>query len=213
MSNKLRVLIADDHFIVREGLKQIIKTIPDLILAGEADNGEKVLEIVERENIDLVLLDIHMPGKSGLDVLKELRQKRPKLPVLVISVYEEDLYAIRALKAGASGYLTKASAPDELALAIDKAKSGGRYVSQELAEKLALNLGFDDGKLAHEKLSKREIEVFTLIANGRSLTEIATELNLSIATISTHRAHVLEKMNLGNNVEIARYAVKYGLID
>ncbi|MCL7453279.1 MAG: response regulator transcription factor [Anaerolineae bacterium] len=209
----IRVLIADDHAVVRQGLKQILGDTPEMLLAGEATNGQEVLDRVRAETWDVVVLDISMPDRSGLDILKQLRSERPKLPVLVLSMYSEDQYALRVLKAGASGYLTKDSAADELVKAIRKVVSGGRYVSSFLAEKLALEIGADSNKLPHETLSDREFQVLRLIAAGNSVTEIAAELYLSPKTVSTYRARLLQKMNLTTNAELIHYAIRNHLID
>ena len=209
----IRALIADDHAVVRQGLKQILGNIPEITVAGEAISGQEVLDKVRAEAWDVVVLDISMPDRSGLDVLKQLRSERPKLPVLVLSMHSEDQYAVRVLKAGASGYLTKDSAPDELVKAIRKVVSGGRYVGSCLAERLAFEIGADSSKLPHETLSDREFQVLRLIAAGKSVTEIAAELYLSVKTVSTYRARMLEKMNLGTTAELMHYAMQNHLID
>jgi len=209
----IRALIADDHAVVRQGLKQILGDTPEMVVAGEATNGQEVLDKVRAETWDVVVLDISLPDRSGLDILKQLRSERPKLPVLVLSMHSEDQYAMRVLKAGASGYLTKDSAPDELVKAIRKVVSGGRYVSSFLAEKLAFEIGTDSSRLPHETLSDREFQVLRLIAAGKSVTEIAAELYLSVKTVSTYRARLLEKMNLGTNAELMHYAMQNHLID
>lgn len=209
----MRVLIADDHAVVRQGLKQILGDTPEMLVAGEATNGQEVLDKVRAETWDVVVLDISMPDRSGLDILKQLRSERPKLPVLVLSMYSEDQYALRVLKAGASGYLTKDSAADELVKAIRKVVSGGRYVSPLLAEKLAFEIGGDSSRLPHESLSDREFQVLRLIAAGKSVKEIAAELGLSVKTVSTYRARMLEKMKLGTTAELIHYAIQNRLID
>jgi two-component system invasion response regulator UvrY len=209
----IRALIADDHAVVRQGLKQILGDTPEMVVAGEATTGQEVLDKIRAETWDVVVLDISMPDRSGLDVLKQLRSERPKLPVLVLSMHSEDQYAVRVLKAGASGYLTKDSAPDELVKAIRKVVSGGRYVSSFLAEKLAFEIGTDSSRLPHETLSDREFQVLRLIAAGESVTEIAAELCLSVKTVSTYRARMLEKMNLTTNAELMHYAMQNHLID
>ena len=209
----IRVLIADDHAVVRQGLKQILGDTPEMLVAGEATNGQEVLDRVRAEAWDVVVLDISMPDRSGLDILKQLRSERPKLPVLVLSMYSEDQYATRVLKAGASGYLTKDSAADELVKAIRKVVSGGRYVSPFLAEKLAFEMGGDSSRLPHETLSDREFQVLRLIAAGKSVKEIGAELSLSVKTVSTYRARLLEKMKLGTTAELMHYAMQNRLID
>jgi DNA-binding NarL/FixJ family response regulator len=208
----IKILIADDHAIVREGLKQIVGETSDLVVAGEAADARGVLELVRREEWDLVLLDIAMPGRGGIEALKELKLENPKIPVLILSIYPEEQYAMRALKAGASGYLTKESAPEELLTAIRKVVEGGKYVSPSLAEKLAIHLEMGNEKLAHEALSDREYQVMLMVASGKTVTEIANELSLSVKTISTNRARALKKMGMKNNAEFTYYAVKQGLI-
>ena len=209
----IRALIADDHAVVRQGLIQILGNIPEITVAGEAINGQEVLDKVRAEAWDVVILDISMPDRSGLDILKQLKSERPKLPVLVLSMHSEDQYAVRALKAGASGYLTKDSAPDELVKAIRKVVSGGRYVGSCLAERLAFEIGADSSKLPHETLSDREFQVLRLIASGKSVTEIAAELSLSSKTVSTYRVRLLQKMNLKTNAELMHYAMQNHLVD
>ena len=209
----IKILIADDHAIVREGLKQILAETADMLVAGEATNGREVLEQVRKEDFDLVLLDIAMPGKDGLETLKELKLEKPKLPVLVLSIYPEEQYAVRLLKAGAAGYLTKESAPEELIAAIRKVSQKGKYISASLAEKLAFYLETDVEKPVHEMLSDREHKVMLLIASGKTVTEIADEMCLSIKTISTYRVRALNKMGLKNNSEFTYYALKHGLVD
>ena len=209
----IRVLIADDHAVVRQGLKQILGRAPGMMAAGEATNGQEALAMIRAENWDVVVLDISMPDRSGLDVLKEIKAERPHLPVLMLSMYAEEQYAMRVLKAGASGYLSKESTADELVKAIAKVVAGGRYVSPSLAEKLAFEMGGDSSKLPHETLSDREFQVLRLIAAGKSVKDIAAELSLSAKTISTYRARLLEKLNLGNNAELMHYAAQNHLID
>lgn len=209
----IKVLIADDHAVVRQGLKRILQDTHGMVVAGEAVNGQEVLKKVRAEPWDVVILDISMPGHSGLDILKELEHERPKLPVLVLSMHSEDQFAMRVLRAGASGYLTKDSAPDELVKAVRKVARGGKYVSPLLAEKLAYEIGPDSNKLPHETLSDREFQVLRMIATGKAVGEIATELSLSPKTISTYRARLLQKMNLTSNAELIHYAIQNHLID
>jgi two-component system, NarL family, invasion response regulator UvrY len=209
---KIKILIADDHPIVRAGFKQVISDMPDMLVADEAGNGQEVLNLIGKKDYDLVLLDISMPGRSGLEILKDLKSEKPKLPVLILSIYPEEQYAIRALRAGASGYMTKASAPNELILAIRKISEGGKYISASLAEKLAYYLDGDAAKPPHETLSDREYQVMLMIASGKTVTEIANELCLSVKTISTYRTHILEKMKMKNNAEITLYAVQNKLV-
>ncbi|MCX5856724.1 MAG: response regulator transcription factor [Deltaproteobacteria bacterium] len=209
---KIKILIADDHPIVRAGFKQVISDMPDMLVADEAANGQEVLNYIRKKDYDLVLLDISMPGRSGLEVLKDLKSEKPKLPVLILSIYPEEQYAIRALRAGASGYMTKASAPNELIAAIRKISEGGKYISASLAEKLAYYLDGDASKPPHETLSDREYQVMLMIASGKTVTEIADELCLSVKTISTYRTHILDKMKMKNNAEITLYAVQNKLV-
>jgi two-component system, NarL family, invasion response regulator UvrY len=209
---KIKILIADDHPIVRAGFKQVISDMPDMLVADEAANGQEVLNHIRKKDYDLVLLDISMPGRSGLEVLKDLKGEKPKLPVLILSIYPEEQYAIRALRAGASGYMTKASAPNELISAIRKISEGGKYISASLAEKLAYYLDGDASKPPHETLSDREYQVLLMIASGKTVTEIADELCLSVKTISTYRTHILDKMKMKNNAEITLYAVQNKLV-
>ena len=208
----IRILIADDHTIVRKGLRQIIDETTDMAVTDEASDGQEVLNKVRKDGFDMVLLDISMPGRTGLDILRELKTENPKLPVLVLSMYPEEQYAVRVLKAGASGYLTKESAPDELIAAIRKVSTGKRYVTPSLAEKLALNLQNDSDKPPHENLSDREYQVMCMIASGKTVGDIAEKLSLSAKTISTYRARILEKMKMKNNAEITHYAIQNRLV-
>jgi two-component system invasion response regulator UvrY len=208
----IRIMVADDHAIVRKGLKEILAETSDMVVGGEAADGKEVLEQVRKDNWDVVLLDIAMPGRGGLDILKQLRGERPELPVLMLSMYPEEQYAVRALKAGACGYLTKASAPEELIAAIRKVSQGGKYVSASLAEKLAVYLETDTEKPVHELLSDREYQVMVMIASGKTVKQIADELSLSVKTISTHRARTLKKLGMKNNAEITYYAIKHALV-
>ncbi len=209
----MKILVADDHSVVRKGLIQIVKEMHEVAEVEEAVNGLEVLDKVKSTKYDLIILDISMPDKSGLDVLIELKNYYGNLPVLILSTYPEELYAIRALKAGASGYLNKSTAAEELASAIRRVAKGEKYVSTTLAEKLAFSFGEDKNKLPHEKLSDREFQVLLLIASGKSLSQIAESLFLSSKTISTYRARILEKMDLTNNAEITNYAIKTNLVE
>ena len=209
----IKVLIADDHAVVLEGLKQILSETPDIIVAAQAGDGQEVLEKIRTMSLDAVVLDIGMPGRSGLDTLMHIRRERQTLPVLVLSIHPEDQYAVRVLKAGASGYLTKDSAPDQLIAAVRKVVSGGKYVSPTLAEKLAFDLEADADRPLHETLSDREYEVLCMIALGKTVKEIADKLSLSVKTISTYRARILEKMKMKNNAELTHYVIREGLSD
>jgi two-component system, NarL family, invasion response regulator UvrY len=208
----MRVLVGDDHAILRKGIKQILAEIPSISTVDEATNGQEVLALTARKLYDLVLLDISMPGRSGLDVLKQLRADRPRLPVLILSMHPEEQYALRALKAGASGYLTKESAPDELIAAVQKILEGGKYVSQSLAERFITELSKPSDKPLHELLSDREYQIFCMIASGKTVSEIAEELALSVKTVSTYRTRILQKTNLKTNAEITRYVIENKLI-
>ena len=209
----IKILIADDHAIVREGLKQIVAETTDIVVADEATSGHEVLKKVWDTEYDVVILDISMPGRGGVDILKQLKGQKPNLPILILSMHPEEQYAVRVLKAGAAGYLTKASAPDELITAIRRVSTGRKYVSSSLAEKLAFDLERDTEKPCHEILSDREYLVMCMIASGKRVQEIAEELCLSVKTISTYRSRVLEKMKMKNNAELMHYAIKQGLVD
>ena len=208
----IRVFIADDHAIVREGLKQILSETSDMVVASEAADSQEVLDKVLQESCDVVLLDIAMPGRGGMDTLVQIKRERPDLPVLMLSMYPEEQYAMRALRAGASGYLTKGSAPEELIEAIRKVSQGGKYVTSSLAETLASYLEKGIQKTVHEMLSDREYQVMLMIASGKTVKEIADELSLSVKTISTNRTRMLNKMGMKTNAEITYYAIKEGLI-
>jgi two-component system invasion response regulator UvrY len=208
----IKILVADDHAIVREGLKQILVETSDIVVAGEASDGNQALNQVRKGDYDLVLLDIAMPGMSGLEVLKQLKSERPDLPVLMLSMYPEEQYAVRTLKAGASGYLTKESAADELIAAIRKVCMGGKYVTSSLAENLAFYLEIDSDRPVHELLSDREYQVMLMIGSGKTVKQIADELSLSVKTISTNRSRALRKMGMKTNAELTYYAIKHGLV-
>jgi DNA-binding NarL/FixJ family response regulator len=209
----IKILVVDDHAIVRDGLKRLLMDTPDMVVADEASNGEEVINKVWNNDYDLVLLDISLPGRDGLDVLKQLKCTNPKIPVLILSMYPEEHYAVRSLRAGASGYLTKQSSSDELIGAIRKVAKGRRYITASLAEKLAFELGGDVRKLPHEKLSDREYQVMCMIGSGKTVKEIAETLSLSVRTISTHRAHILKKMEMKNNAQLIHYAIKNSLVE
>ena len=213
MEVMIRILVADDHAIVREGLKQILADVKDMTVRDEAAGGLEALAKIRGGEFDVILLDISMPGRSGLEILKEIKAEHPKLPVLILSMHAEEQYAIRALRAGASGYLTKASAPDELIGAIRKVSCGRKYVSASLAEKLAFELEIDTKRPPHETLSDREYQVMLMIASGKTVKEIADELCLSVKTISTYRTRVMEKMNMKKNAELTLYAIQNHLVD
>lgn len=210
----MKIIIADDHALIRKGLKEILQPVTGLVLLDEAENGSELLLKISQNDYDIVVLDISMPGKSGLDVLKDIRRLQPDLPVLILSVYPEEQYAIRVLKAGASGYMTKDSAPDDLVNAIKKIVSGGKYISPSLAEILASEVKSGGTiKQLHENLSDREFQVMKMIAAGKTIKEISEELFLSPKTVSTYRTRIYEKMKFSSKAELTGYAIKNQLID
>jgi DNA-binding NarL/FixJ family response regulator len=207
----IRIVIADDHAIVREGLKRIVSSADDLQVVAEAANGTEVMQRVRESEFDVLVLDLSMPGRSGMELIKLVRSEKPKVRILVLSMHQELQYAVRAIKSGASGYLTKESAPGQLEQAIRKIAAGGAFISAEVAEQLALSAMPGGTSAPHESLSNREFEVFRLIAAGVSVTDIATRLKLSVKTISTHKANLMQKMGLQNQSELIRYAIKHGV--
>jgi len=207
-----KILISDDHALLRAGLKKIFRDEADFLVSHEAGNAFETIDIVRKEDIDFVILDLNMPG-GGIDVIKDLKQIKPKLQILVLSMHPEDRFAVRAIRAGASGYLTKESAPELLVSAIRRIVSGGRYISDSLAEKLADQLTDNTSDVPHKKLSDREHQIFLKISSGKKVTEIAKELNISVPTVNTYRARILEKMKLKSNVELTQYAMHNKLID
>jgi DNA-binding NarL/FixJ family response regulator len=215
MSDKasIRVFIADDHAIVREGLKQILADHADIVVAGEAETGLDAIKLFRKSRCNVMLLDISLPDRNGIEVLKQVKSDKPELAVLMLSMHREDQYAIRSLKAGAAGYLTKQSAPRELVDAIRQVARGQRYVSAALAQALASQIGEDHETPAHETLSDREYQTLTLIASGKSVSDIAKELSLSVKTVSEYRSRLLAKMKLKNSAELTHYAIRNGLID
>lgn len=208
----IAILIADDHAVVREGIKRILGDTEDIQVIAEAENGREAMEKLRTNRVDMVLLDVSMPETNTIELLQELKDRYPKLPVLILSMLPEDQYAIRMLKAGASGYVTKASAADQLISAIRKVSAGGRYVSIELAEKIAFDLNNGNSGPMHESLSDREYQVLCLIGSGKQIKEIADELSLSVKTVSTYRTRILEKMRMNNNAELIHYVVRNELI-
>ena len=210
----IRVVLADDHAIVREGLKRIIGDVADFTVTGEAADGTQVMQRVRELEFDVLVLDLSMPGRSGMELIKLVKAEKPKLRILVLSMHQETQYAVRAIKSGASGYLTKESAPAQLEAAIRKIAGGGAYISAEVAEQLALGAmpGASDAP-PHESLSDREFEVFRLLVAGDAVTDIANKLNLSVKTVSTHKANLMQKLGLHNQTELVRYALKHGLAD
>ncbi|NJD21503.1 MAG: response regulator transcription factor [Melioribacter sp.] len=209
----MKIIIVDDHELVREGLKKVLLKEPGIQLVGEANNTLELFKLLEETEVDLVVLDITMPGRSGLDIISELKNLNDHIRILILSMHPEERFALRALKAGASGYLSKEAAARELVTAIRKIMSGGRYVSANLADHLLSNLDNDLGKLPHENLSNREFEIFRLIAKGKSVGQIAEELILSVNTITSYRSRMMEKMNFSSNAEIVRYAIEHNLIE
>jgi two-component system invasion response regulator UvrY len=208
----IKVLIADDHAIVRRGLKQIVAETNDIVVGGEAVNGGEVMDQVRAQPFDVVILDITMPGRNGLDTLRELKHEQPRLPVLMLSMHSEDQYAVRVLKAGASGYLPKEGAPEELVNAIRKVHSGAKYIRPTQVDSMARSMRLDTNKPPHELLSDREYEVLRTIASGKTPTQIAEDLGLSVKTVSTYRSRLLKKMIMKNNAELTHYAIKNGLV-
>lgn len=211
--NVIKVLIADDHAIVREGLKQILADTKDIIVAGHAENGNEAIKLSREGKHNVLLLDISMPDRSGIEVLKQVRKESPKTAVLMLSMHREDQYAIRSLKAGAAGYLNKQSAPAELVNAIRQVASGRKYISAALAQELANQISDDHEIPLHETLSDREYQTLTMIASGKTVSDIATELVLSVKTISMYRSRLLQKMKLRHNAELTHYAIKNHLVD
>lgn len=209
--SKIKILIADDHPLFRQGLKNTFEDTSDIEVVSEVDNSNDILSKVRENELSLVLLDISMPGKGGLEILKQLKTEFPKIPVLILSVYPESQYAVRFIKAGASGYLPKESSIDTLLAAVRKVSQGGNYASADITEKLAFDF-LNTDKLPHELLSDREYQVFSMIATGQSLTEIGVELSLSVKTISTHRTRILDKMRMKKNAELIHYAIQHDLI-
>jgi len=209
----IRVVLADDHTIVREGLKQLLNAAGDLQVVGEAQNGLEVMERVRGLEFDLLLLDMSMPGKSGIELIKLVRAERPKLRILVLSMHEEHQYAVRAIRAGAAGYLTKESASRQLVEAIRKVASGGAFISSEVAQQLALGAMPDAKGAPHESLSDREFQIFLMVAGGKGVSDIAHQLNLSVKTVSTHKANILQKMGMTTSAELIRYALSNRLLD
>jgi two-component system, NarL family, invasion response regulator UvrY len=208
----MNLLIADDHPVVRHGLRQMLQQESDFNVVGEASDGNEVMDLSNKVSWDVAVLDYHMPGKNGLELVKELRQRYPGRSVLILSMYPEDTYAIRALKAGAAGYLTKESAPEDLVAAIRKVAAGGKYITPALGERLALDLEDNRGTLSHEMLSDREYQIMWMIVSGKALTQIGQELQLSPNTVSTYRARILRKMGMKNNAELLHYAIQHRLV-
>ncbi|MEJ2543295.1 MAG: response regulator transcription factor [Calditrichaceae bacterium] len=208
----INILIADDHAIVREGLKQIVAEQSDMQVGGEAANYNELFQLIPQKDWNIIILDIHMPGKNGLEALKDIRQQYPDLPVLILSMYSEEQYGLRSIKAGASGFLEKASAPDELVKAIQKIIAGEKYIGPSLVEQMAKSLESNHKSLLHESLSDRELQILCLIASGKSAEEIAKELIISVHTVYSYRNRILEKMKMKSSVELTQYAIQNNLI-
>lgn len=208
----MKILIVDDHAVIREGLKYTLKGCTDFDLIGEAESGVEAINKMRKIKWDVVLLDISMPGKSGLDVMKQMKKEQPELQILILSVYPEDQYAIRMLRAGAAGYMSKGCDPDELVQAIRKVANGGKYINNEVADSLLYTLDPVRKKALHQALSDREYQVFQLMAEGKQVSEIAHELSISDKTASNHRQSIMKKMNMKKNAEIVRYAIKCGIV-
>ena len=213
MTEKIHVLIADDHAIVRQGLRLILSETDDLVVTGEAEDGADAMILARQQQWDVFLLDVTMPNRDGIDTLKQLKKEFPRSPVLILSMHPEEQFAVRALKAGASGYLNKQSAPEQLVTAIRQVANGKKYVSAAVAQQLANAISDHNDKPAHERITDREYQVLSLIASGKTLTQIADTLNLGVATVSTYRARLLEKMGLRNTAELIRYGLEHGLVE
>jgi two-component system, NarL family, invasion response regulator UvrY len=209
----IRVLVADDHAVVRRGLREMLAEAGDIEVAAEAGTAAEALDLVRRERFDVAISDLSLPGRGGLDLLRDLKSERPEMPVLILSMHPEDQYAVRALKAGASGYLTKETAPERLVEAVRRVAAGGRYVTPAVAEHLAQHIDGAREREPHEALSDREYQVFRMLAAGRTVSQIGDELSLSVKTVSTYRARILEKMALATNAELMQYAFRRGLVD
>jgi DNA-binding NarL/FixJ family response regulator len=209
----IRALITDDHAVVRRGLRDLLTDSHQIDVAGEASNAREAMQHVRSGQWDVLILDINLPDRNGLDLLRDLKSERPDLPILILTVCPEDQFAVRALRSGAAGYLTKASAPAELVDAVEKVARGGRYVSPAVAERLAVLVGGECDGLPHESLSEREYQVTRMLASGRTVSQIAVEMNLSVKTVSTYRSRVLDKMGMRTNAELTYYAVRNQLVE
>jgi two-component system, NarL family, invasion response regulator UvrY len=210
--DQIKILIVDDHAVVREGIKRVLAKDPLMEVGGEASSSAQALKLLREQTWNMVLLDISLPGKSGLDLLKIIKSEWPDLPVLILSMYPEDQYALRVIKGGADGYLTKESAPDELIGAIRRVAQGGKHLSRQMAEKLVSEVGHRGNKQPHELLSDREFQILCMIASGKTVTQIAEEMHLSVKTVSTYRTRIMQKTGLSNNVELTHYAIQSGLV-
>ena len=208
----IRIVIADDHTLMREGLKRILEGDDEITVVGEAIDGFSVLEQVRKGGFDLLLMDLSMPGRSGIDLIRQIRKEAPSLPILVLTMYEEEQYAVRSIRAGAQGYLTKESAGAQLVTAIRRIASGRPYISMEVAEQLAMNIMAPEKELPHQQLSNREFEIFNLLAKGKTITKIGTQLHLSVKTVSTHKSRIFHKMGMHSLAEIVQYALAHHLL-
>lgn len=208
----IRIVIADDHTLMREGLKRILEGDDEITVVGEAIDGFSVLEQVRKGGFDLLLMDLSMPGRSGIDLIRQIRTEAPSLPILVLTMYEEEQYAVRSIRAGAQGYLTKESAGAQLVTAIRRIASGRPYISMEVAEQLTINIMAPEKELPHQQLSNREFEIFNLLAKGKTITEIGTQLHLSVKTVSTHKSRIFHKMGMHSLAEIVQYALAHHLL-
>ena len=213
MTDKIEILLADDHAIIRDGVKQILADTDDLLVAGEAANGLEVIQRIRERSWGLLILDISMPGRNGLELVHMIKDERPELPILILSMHQEEQYAVRALHAGAAGYLTKESDGEVLVAAVRRVAKGGVYISEKVAELMVRDSRPGNEPLPHLLLSVREFQVFHMLVQGKGLTEIGAELSLSVKTISTHKTHILQKMGLANSAELVRYAMAHGLTD
>lgn len=209
----IRILVVDDHELIREGLKKVIRREPDFQIVGEARSAPEVFDLIDKTTADIALLDISLPGRSGLELLADLRERAPKMKILVLSMHPEERFAVRAIRDGASGYLTKETATEELVRAIRKVTAGGKYVSASLAEQLAAEIGSPTLRPIHEILSDREFQVMRMIASGKSVNHIAADLSLSIHTVATYKSRIMQKMHMKNSAEVIRYALEHKLID
>jgi DNA-binding NarL/FixJ family response regulator len=209
----IRIVLADDHLIVRRGLKQILAEEADFLVVGEAADGNEALTLVRQANFDVLVLDLSMPGRSGIELIKLIKAERPKLPILVLTMHQEEQYAVRAIKSGAKGYLTKESAPEQLVSAIRKVASGGAFITPAVAERMAMDFGATDNEAPHTQLSDREYQIFEMLVAGKSVTAIADALCISVKTISTHKTRILQKMHMSSSAELIHYAIEHTLVD
>ena len=213
MSKAVRIFLADDHRLVREGLKRVLQEVPNIVVVGEAQTAGEALDSLRSLEVDVLLLDISLPDRSGIDLIRQLRRDHPRMAILILTMHREDLYAVRALKAGAAGFMNKQAASSELLTAVAALAEGRKYISSSLAERLARHLAEENQAMPHENLSEREYQTMTMIASGKSVTDIANALCLSVKTVSMYRARLLEKMRMKHNAELTHYAIRNGLVD